>query len=205
MKKLIVILFVVFIGGQQAIAQNSHGLKNNEIVKCENKNILIADNIGNSFGQESLEFNLIVNYQLSLQQMIADGKYDWYSEDFTEEHFPQVKKTGNDTIKCRLFYVADIIQGNTEGGKGIQKRIHEKMDKEGYRAATLAELLALGINYPELQLKFIIFAEGSIWKDIDGLVHGVPFLCSVYKDRHLRLDYQGLSLNENYAYLGVKK
>lgn len=38
------------------------------------------------------------------------------------------------------------------------------MDKAGYRPANIAELLALGAQYPDIQRQFPIVALGSVWR-----------------------------------------
>ncbi|MDO8669171.1 MAG: hypothetical protein Q7K65_02670 [Candidatus Buchananbacteria bacterium] len=105
------------------------------------------------------KFNLIVDYSLSLAEMIAGGQYDWVNQDITAEHFPG-KGTGKQEAAVEILHFNRYFNSGDE--------VLAEIDKLGYGPAVLPELLALGKDQPELQRQFPIAALGSIWRRSDG-------------------------------------
>lgn len=76
--------------------------------------------------------------------------------------------------------------------------------QQGYRPATIEELLAFGEAHPNLQKRFLIFALGSIWQDTYNS-RRAPYLWSrVAGGRLLSLGVED-SLHARYRFLGVHK
>jgi len=98
------------------------------------------------------EYEVIVDYNRSLTEMIQAGNYDWTNSDITATHFP-IKGKGRHEIKITLFSFIRDITSNT-----IISEIHN----HGFYPARIEELLALGESYPDLQKQFAIVAFGSI-------------------------------------------
>jgi hypothetical protein len=121
-------------------------------------------------------FQLEIDGTKTLEQMIADGKYDWKNSDINEKNFPIKDKTKR-TATIELFhFVKDISSENAI----------KAMAKEDFRPATIEELLALGAKQPELQKEFPIIALGSVWRLPFGL-RGVPGLYWSDSGRELNL------------------
>ena len=133
-------------------------------------------------------FRLMVDYDKSLEEMIAAGK-DSPSPDgnysyFNEERFPKNAK-GNVEVDLELIH---FKEGFFTIPKEDFKKISVALQGRGLRPATLPELLALGEQYPNLQLKYPIVALGSICEvtdevDLDGqkshlYYHYLPYLTS---------------------------
>ena len=79
-----------------------------------------------------------------------------------------------------------------------------EMDKDGYRPATIKELLALGASYPELQKHFPVVALGSVWRNPDGHLQ-VPCLDWHGAGRLLDLDLLGLNWGDKHRFAAVLK
>ena len=140
-------------------------------------------------------FKVIVDYDKSLKDMISAGKYDQIGSDVTEKHFPI---SGNGKAEVNLELVR------------LNKRISSKdaiveLKKLGTRPATLPELLAFGVAYPEEQRKLPIVALGSVWQDWDG-DRCVPCLyCWVDGERSLDLYCFGGVWDEPDRFLAVRE
>ncbi|MFA4942557.1 MAG: hypothetical protein WC564_02905 [Patescibacteria group bacterium] len=130
--------------------------------------------------QEDYSIELIVDYTKTLEQLIVDGKYNLVNQSITSKNFPipdgltgkKVKVLGN------FFYFNRSVSS---------KNVIKKMDKAGFRPATLMELLALRVACLELKKQYSIIALGSIWKNNFGYLYVSSF--AVNNDNcHLVLD-----------------
>ena len=113
---------------------------------------------------------------LSLSDRIAKGKYDWVNDDITEKNFPELVPADY-TKEFKLFYF-DRKMSSEDAIK--------EMDKDGFRPATINELLAIGEAQPELQKQFPIVALGSLWRRAGGS-RSVPVLSQGSSERGLDL------------------
>jgi len=104
-------------------------------------------------------YKVAVDYGQSLAEMIKAGNYDWVNNDITQEHFPVSGQGKQQDIEVALFHFNKVMKSD---------QVIARMRKEGYRPATIAELLALGVSQPELQKQFPIIALGSVWRFPDG-------------------------------------
>jgi hypothetical protein len=102
-------------------------------------------------GLTPLELKIIVDYGMTLEQMIAAGGYDWVNDNITAKRFPL-------SGKGRHEMVAELIPFNR--GISSEEAVVE-LDKMGFRPGTVEELLAFGAAFPETQRKFPILALGS--------------------------------------------
>lgn len=118
--------------------------------------------------------NLTVNYDQSLKQMIAEGKYCRVSKRIKESEFPLPHELigKKKEISARLinFKSANISWYSSD-------YVLSKISGLGYRPANFPELLALGSQYPNLQISHSITALGSLPQNRRGY-HLAPELCS---------------------------
>ena len=143
-------------------------------------------------GYEKNILHILTN--LSLKDRITRGKYGWVNSDITEEHFP---------VDIPADYEAEYELFNFSRSFGSEAAIAE-MDKDGFRPATLAELLVLGETQPELQKQFPIIALGSLWLHSPGY-RVVPVLYLHDGKRELLLDWFEHDWNDDYRFLAVRK
>lgn len=138
-------------------------------------------------------FPVTVDYSMSLELMIASGRYDWVNPDITSEHFP-VKGTG--TIRLETQLINFVRPTSSEFAIG-------ELDKMGLRPAILEELLAFGAKYPEEQLMHTIIALGSVGK-VYGYRH-VACLGRHDRKRYLYLNRFDLDWYDFCLFLAVRK
>lgn len=143
------------------------------------------------------EIILNIDYTKTIEQVIADGNYDWGNSNINAKNFPiSPEMTGKKVeVSTKLFHFnKDISSDNAIS----------KMDKDGYRPATLMELLVLGFLFPELQRQFPIVALGSVWHNaLDDRC--VPFLDVDDSRRELYLRWFDDDWDAHCRFLGVRK
>ncbi len=138
-------------------------------------------------------FPLKVNYDLSVESLVAHGKYDWKNDNITSKNFPTTRK-GTAEL--------DIILVHLDRDVSTEEAIKE-LDKLGLRPAELQELLAFGAKYPDEQRKYPIVALGSVWRSLD--VRLVPYLWSGGDRRVLYLHWFVSDWHAFCRFAGVRK
>ncbi len=104
----------------------------------------------------------------SLKAAIKAGQYDNVQDDkITSVHFP-VRESEQREVEISLVPCS--------GRSPWSRNIIEEMVIEGYSPANHEEILALGAQHPELQLKFAIVALGTI-----GCVDGHMRVITLYE------------------------
>lgn len=106
-------------------------------------------------------FDIVVDYDQSLKEMIKAGGYDYIDNDITAEHFP-VEGEGEQKKTIILLHFNKIMTSD---------EVMAEMDKQGFRPAKIEDLLVLGKTEPELQRQFLIVALGSVWRDLHNGRH----------------------------------
>ncbi len=163
----------------------------------EKNNISIPEVINFIEGKAKEEISLTVDYSQTLEQMIANGKYDWHNNSITEKNFP----IPTELVGEKVVVSAKLFHFNREVSN---KEAIAEMNKDGYRPATLAELLALGEAQPDLQRQFPIIALGSVWR-VGGGDRRVSSLSVDDGRRELYLSWFGADWNAYYRFLAVRK
>ncbi len=106
-----------------------------------------------SFLDNLKESNILtVPYSRSIADSLIAGKYDWTNDSITDEKFGD-KLTGTKDVETKMYHFGiDISSENAIA----------KMNAEGFRPATMKELLAYGEKNPEEQRKYPVVALGSV-------------------------------------------
>ena len=155
-----------------------------EIVMAE-RGIVVAD------GCEMLT----VNYAQVLAEAIKDGTFDWKNGDIVEKNFPNIDhESGEQNLMVKLFHF-----GRDMSSEDAVKA----MDKDGFRPATLRELLAYAVKNPDEQRKYPIVGLGSFWQHL--LVRNVPCLDIDGGERLLYLLWWSYVWVGHYRFLAVRK
>lgn len=139
-------------------------------------------------------YPMSINYDRSVEDGIKAGNYDWKNDDITSEHFPS-QETGTKEATVELFHYGKDMDTD---------EILTDLDKQGYREATLKELLALGEKYPNLQREFPIIALGSIWQLRDGYRY-CSYLFRRSSKRYLHLNWIGDRWYAHCRFAAVRK
>ncbi|MDO9509937.1 MAG: hypothetical protein Q7J14_01460 [Candidatus Magasanikbacteria bacterium] len=141
-------------------------------------------------------FSVVVDFGMSLVEMVNAGKYDWKNDDITVNHFP-ITGSGKSEVDFQLVYL-------NKSANSEEVLLH--MEKNNLRPATLAELLFFGMKYPEKQREFPIIALGSSWVDSGGS-RRVPYLYGNDSKRslYLGLRWFGSDWIDYCRFLAVRK
>lgn len=118
----------------------------------------IADAIVEAIKQVRKTYTVLVDFGVSIEELIRLGKYDWSNSDITSAHF-STKCAGKVETKIELIHFGRNISSDDA---------LKELDKMGYRPAEAHELLAFGAKYPDVQREFPIVALGSVWQGLDG-------------------------------------
>ncbi|MEK7078409.1 MAG: hypothetical protein AAB911_02465 [Patescibacteria group bacterium] len=144
--------------------------------------------------QEKNVFPVTVDYTRTLSDMISAGHYDSVNDDITADHFP-VSGEGVVEVKLELVHFDRVMESDD---------VLKELDKDGLRPATLAELLAFGAKYPDIQRQFPIIALGAVWQNRRGY-RSVPALWGSSIGRFLDLHYFDDGWDGYYRFLAVLK
>ena len=139
-------------------------------------------------------YPMLIDYDRLVEDGIKAGKYDWKNDDIMSKNFPS-QETGTREATVELFrYGKDMSTDE----------VLAELDKQGYRPATLKELLAIGEKHPDLQKEFPIFALGSVWQDPNGRRY-CPFLDGGGSKRYLGLDWFDRRWDGRCRFAAVRK
>jgi hypothetical protein len=143
-----------------------------------------------------LIFKVIVDYGLSLDEMIKAGKYDWVSDAIVKHFTPQGE--GKRVVDLVLVTVPEILEWLIAEGHASEEQIAGKwvttkqvfayFASHGLMAALIEYLLALGATNPELQKHFDLIALGSSYVGNDNGRRS-PTLCCENGNRKLHLSW----------------
>jgi len=144
-------------------------------------------------------FTAIVNYSLTLAEMIKRGKFITYPGGISIKRFP-VTGEGRKKIRFELLPFHGFLK---------------EMEKRSLRSARIEELLAFGVKYKKLirEQELVIVAEGSCDDSfpqdvVEHVVIGgtaVPCLRGDKLGNHLDTIYADEYGNEKYRSLAVHK
>jgi hypothetical protein len=137
---------------------------------------------------------ITIDYGMSLEDMIAAGKYNWKNIYIKAKKFP-VQGEGVVQYQAKLFRFDRYI--SSEHAVAAIKASHRKTRWE---PAKIEHLLAYGAKNPEEQRQYPIVGLGSVAE-----VHGsrrVPFLDA---ERGLSLDWWDGGWDGDFRFLAVRK
>lgn len=125
-------------------------------------------------------YRVVVPYRdkTTIKELLLAGKYDWVSDDITDENFPHVQR-GDIEVNTRLVDLGQHISTD---------RALAKLARRKLWPATAAELLAFGAEYPDVQRQHPIVALGQTWCNSKGY-DTVVCLVSCVGKRSAGLDY----------------
>lgn len=139
-------------------------------------------------------YRIVVDYGQTLQQMIANGKYDRTNNDINASNFPPTQGNDKQNVVIELVHFGRVIESDA---------VLKEFEVRGLRAATLPELLAFGATYTEKQREFPVVALGSV-RLVRGL-HEVPYLCRWGAERKLSLSWLGDGWGGGCRFAAVRK
>jgi len=112
-----------------------------------------VDLMAEANGKTANSFKVTVDYDRTIEEMVAAGKYNWSNSDINAKNFP-ISAKGKVEVNIEPVHFKRRMRSD---------EVLRELDKQGLRPATLPELAALGEQHPELQREFHqIVALGSI-------------------------------------------
>jgi len=139
-------------------------------------------------------FLVSIDYGKSIEEMVSSGRYDWANDAINSRNF-QIVGSGTAQVVPELVYLNKVV---------TSEEVLVHMEANGLRPATLAELLAFGATYPEIQRQYPVVCLGSLWVDRCGYRH-VPDLYGGGSERELSLRWYGCGWLESCRFLAVRK
>ena len=139
-------------------------------------------------------YKVLVDYEQTLQQMIANGKYDYVNSDINQSNFP-VSGNGKQEVVVELVHYGRDMETDD---------VLKDLESKGMRPAILPELLAFGATHTEKQREFPIVALGSVWRGRDG-GRRVPCLGRCGSGRWLRLYWDDEGWGDGCRFAAVRK
>lgn len=139
-------------------------------------------------------YQLTVDYDRALPEMIAAGGYDHVNEFLTEARFP-VQGSGTATVTLGLACL---------GRTASTQEVEHALERPESRPGRIAELLALGAAHPGLQRSFPIVALGSS-ATYPASYRRIPFLWGSPHVRHLDLRWDEHVWGANIRFLTVRR
>jgi len=139
-------------------------------------------------------FAVTVNYDLSVENAVKAGKYDWSNSDITTKNFPP-KRKGKAGIELTLFHFNRSMESD---------EVVREFDKQGLRPAELPELLSFGAKYPDIQRDFPVVALGSFWRRPFGR-RRCAYLYGHGFRRSLCLHWLAFGWHDDYRFAAVRK
>lgn len=147
-------------------------------------------------GQPS-KYTVSVDYSKSVAEMVEAGHYDWSNDNINGTNF-KVNGNGVVTVDPELVHL-------NRSASSEEVLVH--FEANGLRPATMAELLAFGETYPEIQREFPIVCldkGGSSWVYPSGY-RRVPCLRQDGSERKLDLYWFGSDWRDICRFLAVRK
>jgi len=129
-----------------------------------------ADMLNNMFREYLSEmqgqYSVTVPYRgtETITDLLAAGRYDWTNDDITDEHYPQ-EKSGDEEVAIELVHIGHAVSSE-DAIKELKMR--------GLRPANVAEILAFGTAYPDVQPKCPVISLGQGWHNPGD--YGVVYL-----------------------------
>jgi hypothetical protein len=136
---------------------------------------------------------LAVDYSMSLEDMIAAGKYDWVSGGITAERFP-VEGTGIKKFRTKLFDFSPRISSDDAAAAIRKENFTPGNDVHGF---------AFGATFPDEQRKYPIACLGLSAQVRGG--RGVVCLSRYGVERSLSLYDWGDRWDDDWRFLAVQE
>lgn len=138
-----------------------------------------------------MTYPIKVNPKDTIESLVNKGKYDWKNGNITSDLFADKPTAGRVNLELLNYGLIDSEDALA------------RMKREGYRPATIFELLAFGIKYPDIQRENPIIALGSVVR-LDGNRH-VACLVGLSSGRGLSLDWFDSCWSGQGRFLAVRK
>jgi len=142
---------------------------------------------------------ITIDYDRSREDAIEDGQYDWVNDKIIKTEFAENdKEKGKKEVNFKIFSLR-------KGRSSQSQEAIEQMEQEGYRPATLKELLAFGAVNPEFQTEFPVNALGEVVSHPEKEIDCVFEIFSVDGERRVTFQPLDKKWDRYCRFLGVLK
>lgn len=101
------------------------------------------------------DHEVIVDNDMSLEEMVEAGRYDWGNLGINGKNFKFKRGKGKIRIIIKLVCFNRLMS---------YREVLRWFSCHGLRPGNLPELLAFGATYPEKQLEFPVVQVGTLWR-----------------------------------------
>ena len=98
---------------------------------------------------------VILDCDMSLEEMVTAGKYDWGNLGINAKNFKFKKSKGKVRVTIKLICFNKFMS---------YREVLKWFSRHGLRPGNLPELLAFGAAYPEKQIEFPVVQVGTLWR-----------------------------------------
>lgn len=173
------------LGGEQVIDGILTGMIE-FVAKVKDTAVKVVSFITNTYKQ-------VVDYDLSIPDLLKAGKYDDTNSNITDENFLSAE-SGKKEVEFGMYHFGKVMDSSED--------VIAEMKKDGYRPATMKELLSFGKKNKNLQKKFPIIALGSVAEL--GSNRRVGALYGRGCRRYAFLSYFDFDWHDDYRFLAVR-
>ena len=149
-----------------------------------------------------MTLEVLVDYTVPIEAMIAAGHYDWFNQGINEINFPIpqcYRARGQISVGVTLLdHENTVPKGKTISYGQVSRNIKARKKRPGI----LPELLWLGAAFPSLQLEFPIVQIGTLWATRGGR-RGL-YLRRGNKERGLAAIWMGHGFLPYYRFIAVE-
>lgn len=146
-------------------------------------------------GAKTEDLTVNARYDLSIEKLVEASKLDYVNSDFTGAHFKEKARPAEKNKKFVLLHLNRNV--STETVLAVMKQMKLK-------PGTAKELVSVSIDHPDLQRKFPIVANGSVWRRWRG-GRRVPYLWGYSGGRDLDLDWYGGGWGDYCRFLALRE
>ncbi|HBV58050.1 MAG TPA: hypothetical protein DEB73_02190 [Candidatus Magasanikbacteria bacterium] len=152
------------------------------------------DRYDDKLGRFGRRYDIMVNYDLGVDRLVAANKFNWKNNDVTSAHFPVERKGVREVVV--EFYEFDRVVTGEEAAAQIEA--------DGFVNEDVPTLLTFGKEHPIEQLRRPIVALGSRWLGSGGR-WDVAFLDRLGGRRVLNLNWLHFDFYPDYRFLVFSK
>lgn len=151
------------------------------------------DRYNDKLGRFGRRYDLMVNYDLGADRLVATNRFNWKNDDVSSAHFP-VERKGVREATVELYEFDRTVTG---------EEAMAQIEADGYINEDLPTLLTFGKEYPIEQLRRPIVALGSRWQGSGDW--NVAYLGRHGDERGLSLHSLRYDFNPRYRFLVSSK
>jgi len=139
-------------------------------------------------------YTVPVNYDLTVEQLVQAGGYDWVGDGNTSAHFP-LNESGQEQVEIFVMPIAQIMSTEVVIANMVAFELQRPNVKQG---------LSLGVHCPDLQREGPIVILCEPWRRPGGSVF-VPCLNRDGSNRYLHLGWVGSGWHPAWRFAAVRR